>query len=317
MSSKAKNDENIAWSSRGECGSLAACCAKSSSSDSTAGEHAHQNARTELDASLQQEWGSWIDPVARSGEGVGNSGRAAKGHEERFIPRKQHSVLRFRCARNAATNVRCHGRLIEKTKATRRSRAWSEFSGTSHDATRVSRALQEESAGVHGVDQHRRKTTRRVQRGGRRARRIHERHVFFAGLQAHVGERLTTARRSEAPEFCKTKCVTTPMAWRCLRGWRRLFPSRSRAFPLPVWAAMAGVLAYGSCFSFAETHLTPSELVQLHNMDLIEAKKGVLQLRHSRPSIDISNKSRTLDAIMKKKEMAKRQNGDDIRKARD
>ena len=83
---KAKNDENIVWSSRGGCGSLAACCAKSSSSNSTAGEQAHQKARTELDASVEQEWWSWIDPVARSGEGGGNSGRAAKGHEERFIP---------------------------------------------------------------------------------------------------------------------------------------------------------------------------------------------------------------------------------------
>ena len=121
---------------------------------------------------------------------AGTLGEPRKDTKRGLSHRKQHSVLRFRCARNAATHARCHGRPIEKTKATRRSRAWSEFCGTSHDATRDSRALQEESAGVH-VEQHRRKTTRRVQRGGRRARRIHERHVFFCrpispcGRKAH------------------------------------------------------------------------------------------------------------------------------------
>ena len=71
---------------------------------------------------------------------------------------------------------------------------------------------------------------------------------FFAGLQAHVGERLLAALLSEVPEFW-----TTPRAWRCLRGWRRLCPSRSRRpYPLSVWAAMAneltrqGYKAYGS-----------------------------------------------------------------------
>ena len=57
MSSKGKNDENIEWSPHGQCDSLAACCAKSSSSDSSACEQEHQKARTDLDASPREEEG--------------------------------------------------------------------------------------------------------------------------------------------------------------------------------------------------------------------------------------------------------------------
>ena len=65
------------------------------------------------------------------------------------------------------------------------------------------------------MGQRQRKTTRRGRRGGGRARRLHEREIS-----------------------CRRR--TTPRAWRCLRGWRRLCPSQSRRpYRLPVWGAMA------------------------------------------------------------------------------
>ena len=90
--------------------------------------------------------------------------KVTKGCEEKVIAGKQHSVLRCRDSRKTASNVQCHGRLVEQTNATtprgtRTSRAWKEFPGASRGATRVSRTLQTESAGSHGVDQHHRKGT--------------------------------------------------------------------------------------------------------------------------------------------------------------
>ena len=58
-----------------------------------------------------------------------------------------------------------------------RSHTWPEFHRTSCGA-QVSRTPQTESAGVHGVGQHQLKETRGGQRGGRRARHLHERQIF-------------------------------------------------------------------------------------------------------------------------------------------
>ena len=106
---------------------------------------------------------------------------------------------------------------------------------------------------------------------------------FFAGVQARVGERLMAELMSEVPEFSKTGRRTTPRVWRCLRGWRRLCPSRSRRpYPLPAWAAMANELTRQEYRLVAvalllglQTYLRPGGLVQLHKVDLIGAKKGV------------------------------------------
>ena len=51
--------------------------------------------------------------------------------------------------------------------------------------------------------------------------------------------------------------------------------------------------------------------------DALSIKDMVLcQMRHSRPTMDISKQSRSLDAIMKMRKMAKRQNSDDARETR-
>ena len=136
-----------------------------------------QKGLMDLDASLRQERGSCLGPVARSGERGDNSGRATMECEERLMAEKQPSVLGFR---KSASGAQCHDRSIEKTNAAspRSIHAWSECLGASRGATRASRALQKASAGVHGVGQHQRKATSRGQRGGRRVGRIHERQTF-------------------------------------------------------------------------------------------------------------------------------------------
>ena len=108
---------------------------------------------------------------------------------------------------------------------------------------------------------------------------------FFAGVQAHVGERLMAGLMSaEVPEFSQTGRRTTPRAWRCLRGWRRLCPCHSRRpYPLPVWAAMANQLSRQSyrlmtialLFLVLQSYLRPGELVNLRKPDFVEAKRGV------------------------------------------
>ena len=126
--------------------------------------------------------------------------------------------------------------------STRRSHAWSEFPGASRGATLVRRTLQKESAGVPALGQHQRKATRRGQRGGRRARRLHERQISCQATSS-CGRKARGCADVRTPEFSKTGRRTTPRAWRCLGGWRRLCPSRSRRpYPLPVRAAMANEL---------------------------------------------------------------------------
>ena len=123
------------------------------------------------------------------------------------------------------------------------------------------------------------KATRRGQRGGRQARQSHERNIF-AGVQAHVGERLMAGLMSEAPEFSKNHAQSVEM------------PARLAALvPISLAEALsaanmggdgerartAGVQTYGGCPPvWIAGVLRLDELKQLHKVDLIGAKKGVL-----------------------------------------
>ena len=159
-------------------GGSSTCRADNSFSSSDDGNQKHEETPTDLERSLRQEKGSCFGADAKPGKGDCIAGRNPKWHEESTIAKNQHNVLGFRDARKAAIGVQSCDQPV-KTKiaaiprSSRRSHTWAEVPGTSGGPVQVSRTLQTESAGDHGVGQYRRKTIRRGQRGGRRARRLH------------------------------------------------------------------------------------------------------------------------------------------------
>ena len=63
---------------------------------------------------------------------------------------------------------------------------------------------------------------------------------FLEGEQSHFGDYTMASLMDHNPSFSKMGDKKVPRAWRCLRGWRRLCPSRSRlALPLPVWCGIS------------------------------------------------------------------------------
>ena len=224
--------------------------------------------------------GAALIPDTKPGKGNCNAGRNTKGHEEKSLTRIQHDALGFRDVRKIAIGV-------QRSKQTDQDEDCgnsSKFMETSHLASaswsfgRSSPSLWEftEWANSNG-----RRLVEDNEVDGALVNNMND--SFFAGVQAHVGERLMAELMSEVPEFSKTGRRTTPRVWRCLRGWRRLCPSRSRRpYPLPAWAAMANELTRQEYRLVAvalllglQTYLRPGGLVQLHKVDLIGAKKGV------------------------------------------
>ena len=64
-------------------------------------------------------------------------------------------------------------------------------------------------------------------------------HCYLAGHQAYVGDRLIASWMHHYPEYSKSGVRKIPRALRCLKGWRRLCPGRSRVpYPLSVWCAV-------------------------------------------------------------------------------
>jgi integrase len=106
---------------------------------------------------------------------------------------------------------------------------------------------------------------------------------YFKGFQAHVGETLMSAFIDANPGFAKYGSRRTPRAWRALRAWRRLTPSRSRRpWPLLVWAAIAVTLTLRGFRDMAVflllglgTYARPSELLGIRGKDVIPATRGV------------------------------------------
>jgi hypothetical protein len=90
------------------------------------------------------------------------------------------------------------------------------------------------------------------------------------------------------PEFNKTGSRKVPRAWRALKGWRKLCPSRSRGpYPLAIWAALIWRfvcrqrLDMGSfLLMLLSTYCRPSQLLKLRRMDLMEPMGGGQTLVH-------------------------------------
>ena len=220
--SKRENAKIIGCSSHRQCDGPSTCRAENSCSDSGAGERGHQKAPTDLDVSLRQERGGRLDSVARPGEGGGSFGGAAKRCEERFIAGNQHGVLGFRDVRKTASDANAM-----TARSRRRMRQLLEVHGNLGPAQSFFelRAVQSESAGLYktslrelldGANQ--RKATRRVQRGGRRARRFHERQIFCRatsprGRETHGGADVGGARvlQDRAPDHAQSVEVSAQM----------------------------------------------------------------------------------------------------------
>ena len=106
---------------------------------------------------------------------------------------------------------------------------------------------------------------------------------FFEGHQAYIGEVLICAVMDKLPEFSKGGNRSLPRAWKCVKGWRRLTPGRSRrAWPMAFWAGMAtrlvqrGQLVQAVLLLVAvSSYARPSELLALRKDDLHPPARGI------------------------------------------
>ena len=106
---------------------------------------------------------------------------------------------------------------------------------------------------------------------------------FTEGEGSHVGDYALAALLDRHPEFGKNGFRKIPHAWRALKGWRKLCPSRSRlACPLPLWCGIAWrMIARGhlqkGVFNLLQlsTYHRPSTLLKLKKMGLVPPTSGV------------------------------------------
>ena len=240
--------------SHGQCGGTLTCRDTNSCANSSCGSQKQEKASTNFKHPFRYEKESRCDPDTKPGKGNWSVVRNTQEHEGNMVSRVQHGVFGFRNARKTANGVRSSKQPIKTKTATIPRRSW-----RSHTWLEL-RAVQPKSAGLY--KQSLQEFMEWANNNGRRLVEDNEvddalvnymNEKFSAGVQAHVGERLMAGLMSEVTEFSKTGRRTTPTAWRSLRGWRRLCPSRSRRpCPLPVSAAMAneltaGVQTYGGC----------------------------------------------------------------------
>ena len=109
-------------------------------------------------------------------------------------------------------------------------------------------------------------------------------HLFFAGEAPANGEKCMAAVMDYVPRYGKVGSERLPRSWRCLRGWRRLVPSRSRK-PLPwsVWTAVCwrlverGLSEMGLFVLLSVSLYTrPGELLAARRMDLVPPSSRAL-----------------------------------------
>lgn len=112
---------------------------------------------------------------------------------------------------------------------------------------------------------------------------IYFNHKFSEGEGSYVGDYTLAALCDRDPSFGKLGHRKIPRAWRCLKGWRKLCPSRSRlAYPLAVWCAISWrmvVLGHRQKAIFNLVQLSsyhrPSTLLQLRKMGLVKPTQGI------------------------------------------
>jgi integrase len=109
--------------------------------------------------------------------------------------------------------------------------------------------------------------------------------MYLLGQQSSEGDKLLAGLLHFAPEWGKYGDRSIPRAWRCLKGWRRRCPSRSRRpWPLMVWAMLAWRMAAVGRWDMALftlllvcTYMRPGEGLALRKCDLIPPSPGVLK----------------------------------------
>lgn len=102
----------------------------------------------------------------------------------------------------------------------------------------------------------------------------------FASQGCHAPQK---AQLSCAAAHTNSSSRKIPRAWRCMRGWRKLCPARSRlAYPLPVWMAVSWQISVQghlqkAAFNLIQlcTYHRPGALLKLKKMGLVRPTRGV------------------------------------------
>lgn len=106
---------------------------------------------------------------------------------------------------------------------------------------------------------------------------------FKEGEGSSVGDYTLAALMDRVPQFGRLGHRKIPRAWRCLQGWRKLCPARSRlAYPLAVWCGISWrMVARGhaakALFNLLQvsTYHRPGALLKLRKMGLVRPTRGV------------------------------------------
>lgn len=106
---------------------------------------------------------------------------------------------------------------------------------------------------------------------------------FKEGEGSSVGDYTLAALMDRVPQFGRLGHRKIPRAWRCLQGWRKLCPARSRlAYPLAVWCGISWrMVARGhaakALFNLLQvsTYHRPGALLKLRKMGLVRPTQGV------------------------------------------
>ena len=106
---------------------------------------------------------------------------------------------------------------------------------------------------------------------------------YLEGEGSHYGDYVMAALMDRKPMFGKHGDKRLPRAWRSLKGWRKLCPSRSRlAYPLAVWCAVSWRMVCNGHLSKAifnliqlSTYHRPGALLKLRKLGLVKPVAGV------------------------------------------
>ncbi|CAK0888344.1 unnamed protein product, partial [Prorocentrum cordatum] len=99
-------------------------------------------------------------------------------------------------------------------------------------------------------------------------------HLYFKGWSANKGEQILGGLVRLTPEFSRSGGLQPPRACRCLKGWRRRAPNRSRrSWPLALWAGIAWRLVARGYLQMAVSLL--ASLMGLKRGGLIAPAAGI------------------------------------------
>ena len=106
---------------------------------------------------------------------------------------------------------------------------------------------------------------------------------FLEGESSHVGEKIMASWVDQNPDHGKYGRKKLPRSWRCLKGWRKMCPGRSRlGHALPVWAGILWrMIARGhrskAIFGLLSlsTYCRPGQLLRLRKFCLVPPSIGI------------------------------------------